>query len=117
MRTAEDPAALIAQCLSGHLFFHPNGHRGGLNPETLPLIDALTAANHAATLTDNSQPAELAVFHGHPWYQRAFVTAFVADPELARALATHAVAADLVVRVYRPRSRVDENAVNARSST
>lgn len=38
----------------------------------------------------------------------AFVTAFVAEPALARALCERATAAGLVVRAYRPGSRVDE---------
>lgn len=108
-RTLEDVAVLTAHWLRGLLLFHPNGHRGGPDPETLPLADVLVAANFAGILTDQSQPGERAAFHGRPWRQRAFVTAFVADPELARALCARAAEAGLVVRAYRPGSRVDEN--------
>lgn len=108
-RTLEDVAVLTAQWLRGLLLFHPNGHRGGPDPETLPLADVLAAANGVGILTNQSQPGELAAFHGRPWRQRAFVTAFVADPSLARALCARAAGAGLVVRVYRPGSRIDEN--------
>ncbi|MEV6840043.1 hypothetical protein AB0N17_37065 [Streptomyces sp. NPDC051133] len=108
-RTLEDVAVLTAQWLRGLLLFHPNGHRGGPDPETLPLADVLAAANGVGILTHQSQPGELAAFHGRPWRQRAFVTAFVADPALARALYARAAGAGLVVRVYRPGSRIAEN--------
>lgn len=41
--------------------------------------------------------------------RRAFVTAFVADPALARALCARATEPGLVVRADRPGSRVDVN--------
>jgi hypothetical protein len=102
-------AALTARWLRGEMLWTPNGHVGGPDPETLPLVDVLAGLNLAGILTETSQPGELAVFHGRPWRQRAYVTAFVADPELAQILAAQAAAAGLVVRAYRPRRRVDEN--------
>lgn len=108
-RTFEDVAVLTAQWLRGLLLFHPNGHRGGTDPETLPLVDVLAAANRAGILTVQSQPGELAALHGRPWRQRAFVTAFVADPALARALHARAAEAGLVVRAYPPRCRAGEH--------
>ncbi|ALV39329.1 hypothetical protein [Streptomyces sp. CdTB01] len=107
-RTFEDIAVLTAHWLRGLMLWHPNGHHGGPDPETMPLVDVLAAANLAGILTDNSQPGELVELHERPWQQRAFVTAFVADPALARALCARATEAGLVVRVYRPGSRVDE---------
>lgn len=108
-RTIEDMAVLTDQWLRGLLLLHPNGHHRGPDPETLPLADVLAAVNLAGILTIQSQPGERAVFHELPWRQRAFVTAFVADPALARALCARAAEAGLVVRAYRPGSRVDEN--------
>ncbi|KMS74199.1 hypothetical protein ACM01_14860 [Streptomyces viridochromogenes] len=108
-RTLEELAALTARWLKGQMLWHPNGRGGGPDPETRPLIDVLAAANAAGILTENSQPGELAEFHGRPWRQRAFVTSFVADPELAQALAAQAAEAGLGVRAYRPGCRADEN--------
>ncbi|MEU0030755.1 hypothetical protein [Streptomyces sp. NPDC006335] len=108
-RAFEELAVLTARWLRGHLSWHPNGHRGGPDSETVPLVEALAAANEAGFLTDGSQPGELATFHELPWRQRAFVSGFVADPALARALCARAAEAGLVVRAYRPGSRVDEN--------
>lgn len=103
-RTIEDMAVLTDQWLRGLLLLHPNGHHRGPDPETLPLADV----NRAGILTIQSQPGELAAFHELPWRQRAFVTAFIADPTLARTLCAGAAEAGLVVRAYRP-GRVDEN--------
>ncbi|WP_435862445.1 DUF6919 domain-containing protein [Streptomyces phaeochromogenes] len=69
-----------------HMLWHPNGygaHGGGPDPETLPLVEILAAANLAGILTKASQPGELAEFHGRPWRQRAVFAGFVADPQLA----------------------------------
>ncbi|MGX1266881.1 DUF6919 domain-containing protein [Streptomyces phaeoluteigriseus] len=96
-RTLEDMAVLTADWLRGLLIYHPNGHHRGPDPETLPLADVLAAANLAGILTDQSQPGELAAFRGRPWRQRAFVTAFVADPALARALCARAAEAGLAL--------------------
>ncbi|WP_373311967.1 DUF6919 domain-containing protein [Streptomyces aurantiogriseus] len=51
------------------------------------------------------QPGDLAELHELPRRQRAFV----ADPALAEALCARAAEAGLVVRAYRPGSRVDES--------
>ncbi|GGX58131.1 DUF6919 domain-containing protein [Streptomyces chartreusis] len=102
-------AVLTAQWLQGRMLWNPNGHAGGPDPETLPLIDVLADLNLAGILTETSQPGELAVFHGTLWRQRAYVTAFIADPALARALAAQAADAGLFVRAYPPGHRVDEN--------
>ncbi|MFJ8535449.1 DUF6919 domain-containing protein [Streptomyces sp. NPDC093591] len=74
-------------------------------------VSAGSSANEVAdpTLTENSQPGELAEFHGRPWRQRAFITAFVADPELASALAAQAAEAHSVVRAYPPGRHAGEN--------
>jgi hypothetical protein len=108
-RAFEELAVLTARWLRGHLLWHPNGHRGGPDPETKPLVEVLAAANAGGFLTDGSQPGEVATFHELPWRQGAFVSGFVADPELARALCARASEAGLIVRAYRPGSRVDEN--------
>lgn len=108
-RTFEDVAVLTAHWLRGHLLWNPNGHAGGPDPETSPLAEILAAANEAGILTEGSQPGELAEHHGLPWRQRAFVTGFVADAALAQALCAQAAEAGLIVRAYRPGSRVDEN--------
>ncbi|MEU0946933.1 hypothetical protein ABZ379_29970 [Streptomyces canus] len=102
-------AALTARWLRGEMLWTPNGHVGGPDPETLPLVDVLAGLNLAGILTETSQPGERAVLHGRPWRQRAYVTAFVADPKPARALAAQAAKAGLIVRAYRPGRRVDEN--------
>ncbi|MFR0367560.1 DUF6919 domain-containing protein [Streptomyces sp. MCC20] len=107
--TMEELAALTARWLRGQMLWTPNGHAGGPDPETLPLVDVLADLNLAGILTETSQPGEKAAFHGRPWRQRAYVTAFVADPGLARGLAAQAISAGLVVRAYRPGRRVDEN--------
>jgi uncharacterized protein DUF6919 len=112
-RTFEDVAVLTADWLRGHLFWHPNGHHGGPDPETVPLLEVLAAANDAGFFTDGSQPGELAEFHELPWRQRAFVAGFVADPALVRALCVRAAEAGLIVRAYRPGSSVDENGEEA----
>ncbi|MFI9617093.1 DUF6919 domain-containing protein [Streptomyces sp. NPDC052023] len=106
-RAFEELAVLTARWLRGHLSWHPNGYRGGPDPATVPLAEALAAANDAGFLTEGSQPGELATLHELPWRQRAFVSGFVADPALARALCARAAEAGLVVRAYR--RRVDEN--------
>ncbi|MBA2950827.1 DUF6919 domain-containing protein [Streptomyces himalayensis] len=67
----------------------------------------LAAANDAGFLTECSQPGELAEHHELPWRQRAFVAGFVADPALARALCARAAEAGLIVRAYRPGSRLE----------
>ena len=84
---------MTARWLRGLLLFHPNGHRSGPDPQPLPLADVLVAATCVGILTHQSQPGELAAFHSRPWRQRAFVTAFVADPALARAQVTAAAPA------------------------
>ncbi|WP_435808634.1 hypothetical protein [Streptomyces afghaniensis] len=59
-------------------------------------MEVLAAANDGG-LTEGSQPGEVATFHELPWRQRAFVSGFVADPALARALCARAAEAGLVV--------------------
>ncbi|MDQ0745795.1 hypothetical protein QF034_000026 [Streptomyces africanus] len=61
-------------------------------------MEVLAAANDGGFLTEGSQPGEVATFHELPWRQRAFVSGFVADPALARALCARAAEAGLVVR-------------------
>ncbi|MGW4874793.1 DUF6919 domain-containing protein [Streptomyces chartreusis] len=50
-RSLEDLAVLTVSWLRGDLLWHPNGHRGGPDPETLSLVEALAAANAAGCLT------------------------------------------------------------------
>ncbi|WP_406490568.1 hypothetical protein OHB06_00835 [Streptomyces sp. NBC_01604] len=107
--TLEELAALTARWLRGQMLWTPNGHVGGPDPETLPLVDVLADLNLAGILTETSQPGELAVLHRRPWRQRAYVTVFVAHPEVAQTLAAQAAKAGLVVRAYRPGRSVDEN--------
>lgn len=75
------------------------------------VISAGASAHEDAVprLTETSQPGELAVFHGRPWWQRAYVSVFVARPELVRALAAHAAEAGLAVRACRPGRRAEGN--------
>ncbi|MFH9016114.1 DUF6919 domain-containing protein [Streptomyces sp. NPDC017943] len=79
----EELAALTARWLRGHLLWHPNWHAAP-DPETVPLGKALAAASEAGFLTEGPQPGELATYHELPWWHRAFVSGFVADPALAR---------------------------------
>jgi hypothetical protein len=66
--------AVVACWLAGSVQQTP-GHLGPPDPETIPLIPALTAANLAGFVTDNSQSAD------GPW--EAWVSGFATDDTLA----------------------------------
>jgi hypothetical protein len=78
-RTLADLGELVTAWLRGEITQTP-GHLGPPDPETTPLIPALTLANRAAFVTDNSQAAG----SNGPRRWEAWVTGFASDATLAR---------------------------------
>jgi hypothetical protein len=72
--TWADLGERVVGWLNGRITQTP-GHLGPPDPETIPLIPALTAANRAGFVTDNSQSAD------GPW--EAWVVGFASDATLA----------------------------------
>lgn len=70
---------LVVAWLNGDVRQTP-GHLGPPDPETIPLTGALTLANRAGFVTDNSQAADSR--EGRVW--EAWVTGFASDTTLAR---------------------------------
>ena len=99
-RTLADLGSLTALWLEGSL---PGGHPGGYDrpdPETLPLVPVLAAANRAGFVTDVSQPGfDGAGYDGHRWEQRAAVDGHIADGPLLDRIVAGAKAARLLVEV------------------
>jgi hypothetical protein len=81
-QTLDDLGELVIAWLNGEMKQTP-GHLGPVWDETLPLIPALTAANRAGFITDNSSPAADA--WGDP--SEASVSGFVAPDRLTGDLA------------------------------
>lgn len=77
--TLADLGELVIAWLNGEIRQTP-GHCGEPAPETVPLIRALTAANRAGFITDNSQLAE--TVNGRTWC--TWVAGFTTDAGLAR---------------------------------
>jgi hypothetical protein len=78
-RTMADLGELVTRWLNGQLQQTP-GHLGPPDPETIPLIPALTLANRAGFVTDNSQAADRD--GARVW--EAWVSGFATDDTLAR---------------------------------
>jgi hypothetical protein len=76
--TMADLGELVVAWLNGQLRQTP-GHLGPPAAETIPLIPALTLANRAGFVTDNSQAADS--HEGRVW--EAWVTGFASDATLA----------------------------------
>ncbi|RKN40783.1 DUF6919 domain-containing protein [Streptomyces hoynatensis] len=99
-RTLADLGTLTADWLEGSL---PGGHPGGYDrpdPETLPLIPTLAAANRARFVTDVSQPGWDGIgYDGHRWEQRAAVDGYIAAGPLLDRIVAAASAAGLLVEV------------------
>jgi hypothetical protein len=74
-----DLGELVVAWLNGEIEQTP-GHGGPPDPETIPLIPALTLANRAGFVTDNSQLAES--IDGRTWC--AWVSGFTTDEGLER---------------------------------
>ncbi|NGO77742.1 hypothetical protein G6045_19050 [Streptomyces sp. YC504] len=100
----EDLSWLTVGWLEGALLSHPNGHHGGPDSETRPLMPVLCEAYRGGFLTEGSQPGELAEQEGTLWHQRAYVSGF-AGPGLAGVLGEVARQAGLVTRIYLPAGR------------
>jgi hypothetical protein len=77
--TMADLGELVVAWLNGQLQQTP-GHLRPPDPETIPLIPALSAANRAGFVTGNSQAA--GSHEGRVW--EAWVTGFATDDTLAR---------------------------------
>jgi hypothetical protein len=78
--TVADLAALTADWLEGRL---PGEHPGGYDrpdPETLPLVPTLAAANRAGFVTTGSQPGGTSAEGRVKWRQRAAVQGHI-DPD------------------------------------
>jgi hypothetical protein len=75
-----DLGELVVAWLNGDITQTP-GHLGPPDPETIPLIGALTLANRAGFLTDCSQQAGE---HEEGYLWEAWVTGFASDATLER---------------------------------
>ena len=75
--TLADLGELVIAWLNGEITQTP-GHLGPPDPETIPLIPALTLANRAGFVTDNSQLAE--THEGRTW--NTWVEGFATDATL-----------------------------------
>src|SRR5260370_79248 len=78
-RTLADLGELVVAWLNGEIEQTP-GHLAPPDPETIPLIPALTLANRAGFVTDCSQLAES--IDGRTWC--AWVSGFTTDDGLER---------------------------------
>lgn len=79
--TLAELGALVARWLEGDLASQPGYCPGcGPDPETVPLVRSLAAANRAGFVTGGSQPGESGTgYDGQFWQQRAAVTGFADD--------------------------------------
>jgi hypothetical protein len=80
-RTMADLGELVIAWLNGEITQTP-GHCGPPDPETIPLIPALTVINRGGFVTDNSQLAES--MGPHTW--NTWVSGFASDAMLGRLL-------------------------------
>jgi hypothetical protein len=101
--TMADLGELVVAWLHGEIQQTP-GHLGPPDPETIPLVPALTAANRATFITNQSQQAggdsEESCYRCAPW--EAFVEGFAADITLER-LRSMAASAGLGIGACRRR--------------
>jgi hypothetical protein len=101
-RSMADLGELVVAWLHGEIQQTP-GHCAPPCDETIPLIPALTAANRAGFVTDNSQRAD-----GWDWQWEAYVSGFAADADLAR-LREAAAGTPLVITACRRRHHEHEH--------
>ena len=100
-RTLSDLGELTALWLEGRIGSQPGYAPGyGPDPETVPLIPVLAAANRSGYLTTASQPGEDGPSsRGERWEQRAAVEGHVADRALLDRLVRDARRAGLLTSV------------------
>ena len=96
-RSVQDLANLVACWLEGTISSQPGYQpQCGPDPETTPLIKALTACNRAGYLTFTSQPG----LDDGDFQQRAAVEGIIADPQLLQRLTGLAHSAGLHTAVH-----------------
>lgn len=109
-RTAEtvaDLGTLMAEWLTGQLPTRPGYWDTAPDAETTPLLPVLAAACRAGYVTTDSQPGEPPQpgYDGRTWEQRAAISGWIADAQLAAGIRTAARSAGLLVVATAPGQR------------
>lgn len=102
---------LTADWLEGKNLYLPAYGATGPDPETVPLIPTLAAANRAGLVTDGSQPGQEPVlgYNGRLWRQLAAVSGFCDERtavSLAAAFEPHSSEGGLYVYLWAPGTKL-----------